>query len=123
MCAIIHFELLSVLKVFPQYIFMLLTYVNIFSIYSFCNMHDISWGTKEGGCWLLLLLLHPCLHPLPRAGNTAHQSIMPKPVQQHHNAAAAAAAKVAEEAARRESEKKAAQVRACPVVPPLLPAL
>lgn len=46
--AFLHNELWSVAKVFLQYIFMLLTYVNTFAIYSFCNMHDISWGTKEG---------------------------------------------------------------------------
>lgn len=27
---------------------MLPTFINMFSTYSFCNMHDISWGTKEG---------------------------------------------------------------------------
>jgi len=27
---------------------MLPTFVNLFSAFSFCNMHDISWGTKEG---------------------------------------------------------------------------
>jgi cellulose synthase/poly-beta-1,6-N-acetylglucosamine synthase-like glycosyltransferase len=46
--AFIHGELLSVAKVMMQYFFLLPTYVNMFSIYSFCNMHDISWGTKEG---------------------------------------------------------------------------
>jgi chitin synthase len=46
--ALIHGEFISVGKVFLQYIFMLLTYVNMFSVYSFSNMHDISWGTKEG---------------------------------------------------------------------------
>lgn len=46
--AIIHGEFLSIIKVFPQYMYMLLTYVNMFSVYSFSNMHDISWGTKEG---------------------------------------------------------------------------
>lgn len=48
LAAILHGEFISVTKVFPQYMYMLLTYVNVFSIYSFCNMHDISWGTKEG---------------------------------------------------------------------------
>lgn len=27
---------------------MLPTLVNVLPIYSFCNLHDISWGTKEG---------------------------------------------------------------------------
>ena len=38
----------STLLVLPQYLFMLPTFMNCFSIFSFCNMHDISWGTKEG---------------------------------------------------------------------------
>jgi hypothetical protein len=40
--------MLTMIVVFPQYLYMLPTYVNMFSIFSFCNMHDISWGTKEG---------------------------------------------------------------------------
>jgi cellulose synthase/poly-beta-1,6-N-acetylglucosamine synthase-like glycosyltransferase len=31
---------------FVQYLFMLATFVNIFTLRSFANMHDISWGTK-----------------------------------------------------------------------------
>ncbi|KAJ3323495.1 Chitin synthase, class 1 [Boothiomyces sp. JEL0866] len=29
-----------------QYLFLLPTYINIFMVYSFCNLHDVSWGTK-----------------------------------------------------------------------------
>ncbi|KAJ3293691.1 Chitin synthase, class 1 [Borealophlyctis nickersoniae] len=29
-----------------QYLFLLPTYINIFMIYAFCNLHDVSWGTK-----------------------------------------------------------------------------
>ncbi len=43
-----HGELTTLMFVMPQYLFMLPTYANIFSVFSFCNMHDISWGTKEG---------------------------------------------------------------------------
>ena len=46
--ALIHGELTQLMFVMPQYLFMLPTYANIFSVFSFCNMHDISWGTKEG---------------------------------------------------------------------------
>ena len=46
--AILHGELMALMFVMPQYLFMLPTYANIFSVFSFCNMHDISWGTKEG---------------------------------------------------------------------------
>ncbi len=35
-----------ILFTFVQYTFMLPTYVFILPIYSFCNIHDISWGTK-----------------------------------------------------------------------------
>jgi chitin synthase len=28
------------------YIFMIPTFVNIMSIYSMCNLHDISWGNR-----------------------------------------------------------------------------
>ncbi|ORZ05680.1 chitin synthase 2 [Lobosporangium transversale] len=31
---------------FIQYLFMLPSYVNILNVYAFCNIHDISWGTK-----------------------------------------------------------------------------
>lgn len=46
--ALIHGELPATASAFVQYMFMLPTYVNMFTIFSFCNMHDISWGTKEG---------------------------------------------------------------------------
>lgn len=38
----------SILLVSVQYLFMLPTFINTFAIYSFCNSHDVSWGTKEG---------------------------------------------------------------------------
>ena len=41
-----HGELGAIASSFLQYIFMMPTFFNIFSIYSFCNIHDISWGTK-----------------------------------------------------------------------------
>lgn len=31
---------------FLQYLFLLPSYVNILLIYAFCNLHDVSWGTK-----------------------------------------------------------------------------
>ncbi|KAI9254008.1 chitin synthase 1 [Sporodiniella umbellata] len=31
---------------FVQYMFLLPTYVNILNVYAFCNIHDVSWGTK-----------------------------------------------------------------------------
>jgi len=44
--SVFHFEALPVLLSMAQYYFVLPTYVNIFSIYSLCNTHDVSWGTK-----------------------------------------------------------------------------
>ena len=45
----------------PHYVFMLPTFVCTFMIYSFCNMNDVSWGTKEGefvcGLWLQLFAM------------------------------------------------------------------
>ena len=31
-----------------QYLILVPTYINIFNVYAFCNLHDISWGTKSG---------------------------------------------------------------------------
>ncbi|KAJ3101255.1 Chitin synthase, class 2 [Phlyctochytrium planicorne] len=31
---------------FLQYLFLLPSYVNILMVYAFCNLHDVSWGTK-----------------------------------------------------------------------------
>jgi hypothetical protein len=31
---------------FAQYLLLLPSYVNILLIYAFCNLHDVSWGTK-----------------------------------------------------------------------------
>ena len=39
-------ELGAVLSCFIQYFLMLPTFVNVFTIRSFCNINDISWGTK-----------------------------------------------------------------------------
>ncbi|KAK3679057.1 Chitin synthase, class 3 [Recurvomyces mirabilis] len=31
---------------FPQYIVMMTSYINILTVYAYCNWHDVSWGTK-----------------------------------------------------------------------------
>jgi chitin synthase len=46
LAAALHGEFSAIALTFFQYMFMLPTYMNIFAIYSFCNIHDISWGTK-----------------------------------------------------------------------------
>ena len=30
----------------PQYFFMAPSFVNVINVYAFCNLHDVSWGTK-----------------------------------------------------------------------------
>jgi hypothetical protein len=42
----LNYELLTTLLCVSQYIFLMPAFQLIFSIYSFCNLHDISWGTK-----------------------------------------------------------------------------
>jgi len=48
LAACMHGTFLRSIVMFPQYLLLLPAFVNLFPIYSFCNMHDISWGTKEG---------------------------------------------------------------------------
>lgn len=31
---------------FPQYMLMAPSFVNVLNVYAFCNLHDVSWGTK-----------------------------------------------------------------------------
>jgi cellulose synthase/poly-beta-1,6-N-acetylglucosamine synthase-like glycosyltransferase len=42
----LNYELLTTLLCVTQYIFLMPAFQLIFSLYSFCNLHDISWGTK-----------------------------------------------------------------------------
>lgn len=46
--AAMHGTLFKSSLMFVQYIMLIPVFVNMFPLYSFCNMHDISWGTKEG---------------------------------------------------------------------------
>lgn len=43
---ILYLDLITILSCFLQYYVLVPLYINIFSIYSVCNIHDISWGTK-----------------------------------------------------------------------------
>lgn len=47
MAALIHGSLSIMILSFFQYMFMLPTFVNLFMVYSFCNLHDISWRLKN----------------------------------------------------------------------------
>jgi chitin synthase len=40
---LIHGHFFAVAIVFVQYLLFIPIYYNMFSIYSFCNMHDVSW--------------------------------------------------------------------------------
>ncbi|RQM23199.1 hypothetical protein B5M09_001335, partial [Aphanomyces astaci] len=42
----LHCELHHIVLSFVQYMALLPTFVNILNTYSFCNLHDLSWGTK-----------------------------------------------------------------------------
>jgi chitin synthase len=44
---VIHRAILALLASFAQYTFLTAMYVIMFPIYSLCNVHDISWGTKN----------------------------------------------------------------------------
>lgn len=44
--SLIHLDPWHVFTSMIQYMLILPTYTNIFMVYSFCNLHDVSWGTK-----------------------------------------------------------------------------
>lgn len=44
--SIIYLQPWHMLTSFVQYILLSPSYVNVLNIYAFCNVHDISWGTK-----------------------------------------------------------------------------
>ncbi|KAI8621113.1 chitin synthase-domain-containing protein [Chytriomyces sp. MP71] len=42
----LYFEPWHMFTSFLQYLLLLPSYVNILNVYAFCNLHDVSWGTK-----------------------------------------------------------------------------
>ena len=34
------------LSSFPQYMLIAPSFTNVLNVYAFCNLHDVSWGTK-----------------------------------------------------------------------------
>ena len=46
LASILYLDAWHVLHSFPQYCLMAPSYVNVLNVYSFCNTHDVSWGTK-----------------------------------------------------------------------------
>jgi chitin synthase len=46
LASIFHLDPWHIFTSMTQYMLLLPTYTNIFMIYSFCNLHDVTWGTK-----------------------------------------------------------------------------
>ncbi|CDK28471.1 unnamed protein product [Kuraishia capsulata CBS 1993] len=44
--SLLYLEPLHMLTCFVQYLLLSPTYINVLNVYAFCNIHDISWGTK-----------------------------------------------------------------------------
>lgn len=44
--SLMHGQPWHMITSFIQYLFMVPTFINILSVYAFCNTHDVSWGTK-----------------------------------------------------------------------------
>jgi len=44
--SLIHAEPWHMITSFVQYMCILPSYINILAVYAFCNLHDVSWGTK-----------------------------------------------------------------------------
>ncbi|KAL5039483.1 chitin synthase [Batrachochytrium dendrobatidis JEL423] len=44
--SLMHLDPWHMLTSFPQYMFFLPAFTNILNVYAFCNLHDVSWGTK-----------------------------------------------------------------------------
>ncbi|CAI5734674.1 unnamed protein product [Hyaloperonospora brassicae] len=42
----LHGEVHHIFMTAPQYMVLIPTFLNIATVYSFCNLHDLSWGTK-----------------------------------------------------------------------------
>ncbi|KAI8847541.1 chitin synthase-domain-containing protein [Chytridium lagenaria] len=42
----LHLEPWHIFTCMLQYLFMIPTFINVLTVYAFCNLHDVSWGTK-----------------------------------------------------------------------------
>ncbi|GAB5593934.1 Chitin synthase [Umbelopsis nana] len=45
--SLLFFDPWHMITSFPQYIFLMPSYINVLNVYAFCNTHDVSWGTKD----------------------------------------------------------------------------
>ncbi len=50
--SLLHGALFTLVVVLGQFVYMLPTFINMFTIFSLSNTHDVSWATKEGKYWL-----------------------------------------------------------------------
>ncbi|KAJ3219415.1 Chitin synthase, class 2 [Dinochytrium kinnereticum] len=44
--SMLHLEPWHIFTCMLQYLFMIPTFINVLTVYAFCNLHDVSWGTK-----------------------------------------------------------------------------
>jgi len=44
--SVLYMDVWHLLNSFLQYLFITISFTNVLSVYSFCNLHDVSWGTK-----------------------------------------------------------------------------
>jgi len=44
--SILHFDVWHMFTSFPQYLLLAPSFINVLNVYAFCNLHDVSWGTK-----------------------------------------------------------------------------
>jgi chitin synthase len=51
LCALFHNQALVVSRGMIYYILLLPSYTNLFLIYAFCNIHDVTWGNRAGGSY------------------------------------------------------------------------
>lgn len=69
--AAIHGDLHHIFMTFTHYTALIPTFVNIFTVYSFCNLQDLSWGTKG-------LVEEPPLSPLDEVEKGDFQDVIAK---------------------------------------------
>jgi len=50
LCAALHGQLKAYLRGMFQYLYMLPSFLNMYMIYAFCNVHDVTWGIRNDKC-------------------------------------------------------------------------
>jgi len=44
--SLLYFDPWHMFTSFPQYLLLAPSFINVLNVYAFCNLHDVSWGTK-----------------------------------------------------------------------------